>query len=258
MGLEKTLRVANWIALAFFGFAVITFVMSQPNGAVLSAANLLPICAALVAICPSAKQLALWFAIGLNALWVALFATGTILVATGYSGSRVVLSFVLALVVICGLNAFASLEVFPTREYQTPKFSFQKKVEPREWHTYFAGLACIGLGIFLYIFLITSDVTFGGTIIFFLSVDPAIWMAVGILVFLDNRFAFVSAIGLVLIPFFLAPWISYLAGQEMGLDISQFDYLHYLIKNLRPDFVTLILKFSALAYTGWVCKRKIA
>jgi hypothetical protein len=93
------------VAIAFFGFAAIVIAISKPTGAILGAANLLPFALALIAVRTESQRPSLWFAVILNALWVALFLFIAVLAVVGQAAMPVI-AFAVGVVVAmpCALN----------------------------------------------------------------------------------------------------------------------------------------------------------
>lgn len=103
--LNTTLRITNWVAIAFFGFSVLAIAAAEPSASLVSAANLLPFGAVLIAVREDSTRFALWSAAALNVLWAVLCVTAAVIVLAGLGGMLFAVPFLLAIAVPCALNA---------------------------------------------------------------------------------------------------------------------------------------------------------
>lgn len=93
--LNPALRIVNFIALAFYGFAVIAIALANPSASVPAAFNLLPFGLALLAARADASRTAVWAGILVNVLWVLLYVGIAMTVLAGLGGSLVAVPLVL-------------------------------------------------------------------------------------------------------------------------------------------------------------------
>ncbi|WP_144007133.1 hypothetical protein [Pelomonas sp. KK5] len=103
--MNKFLRAANWIAIAFFGFAVLAIVVAQPSASALSALNLVPFGLALMAARADSKNSARWAGLLANSLWALLYIGIAGVVVAGLGGSLIAVPVVLLVAAPCVLNA---------------------------------------------------------------------------------------------------------------------------------------------------------
>ena len=97
-------RVLNWLALAFFGFAIVVLALSYPSSAIPGGLNLLPYGSALIAMRPGTQHWFGWVALAFNALWSILLLGVAVVVLLGFGGSLVAVPFVLVFSVPCILT----------------------------------------------------------------------------------------------------------------------------------------------------------
>lgn len=102
--MKKYSKILNWVALALFGTILLIRNIAYPSNP-LEFLNLLPFGLALIAIREGTKRWAIWLALGINCLWVAILALVAVVSALGHAASPgVVILFCLIVLVPCILN----------------------------------------------------------------------------------------------------------------------------------------------------------
>jgi hypothetical protein len=103
--MQPWLKALNWLALVFFGFAVITLGLMQPSKSVPAVFNLLPFGLALLAVRPGSRHVAAWFAVGFNGLWALLYLLVMVFAGFGLPGGLLVMAAVcIPVATLCVLN----------------------------------------------------------------------------------------------------------------------------------------------------------
>lgn len=98
-------RILNWLAIAFFSFAVLLIALAQPVGAVAAGANLLPYGSALIAARSDSQHIALWIALVLNVMWALVLGCLVVAAVLGWAALPLVAGLAsAAFAVPCALN----------------------------------------------------------------------------------------------------------------------------------------------------------
>ena len=102
--LHPALRIINFIALAFFGFAVVAIALANPSASVPAILNLLPFGLALLAVRADSSKTAVWAGVLVNGLWALLYVGIAMVVLAGMGGSLVAVPFALLVATPCVFN----------------------------------------------------------------------------------------------------------------------------------------------------------
>ena len=102
--MNPALRIINFIALAFFGFAVVAIALANPSASVLAVLNLVPFGLALLAVRADSTRTAVWAGVLANGLWALLYVGIAVVVLAGLGGSLVAVPLALLVAIPCVLN----------------------------------------------------------------------------------------------------------------------------------------------------------